>query len=95
MSASMHMCDKDPRIPNSVKVAHLFWKWIGLLMLIGGPISIFFISWYWSLLIFLGSFPVMNATRQSAGKSVSEACIENSDLYYDCLHADLLLITEK
>ena len=95
MSVSMHLCDRDPRIPGHMKAAHHFWKWIGIILLVGGLISFFFISWYWSLLIFFLSFPVMNATRQSAGQFVSEACIENSSLYYDCLQAGVILITEK
>jgi len=92
MSAAMHICDADPRISRSSKAAHQFWKWIGILMFLGGPISLIFLSWYWSLLIFLLSFPVMSATRQTAGQFVSEACLENESLYYECLQAGLLLI---
>lgn len=92
MSAAMRLCDNDPRIPTHARAAHLFWKWLGLLMLIGGPISIFFISWYWSLLIFFGSFMVMNATRQSAGQFLVEAVLEGETLYLGCLYSDILLI---
>lgn len=95
MSAAMHICDKDSRMPGDIKAAHHFWKWLGILMLIGGPLSIFFISWYWGLFIFIASFPVMNATRQSAGQFVTEACLENESLYYECLQAGFLLVTKK
>jgi len=92
MSMAMHICDKDPRISTSVKAAHLFYKWLGLLMLFGGPISIFFIRWYWGVLIFCASFIVFNATRQSAGQFVVDAVLENESLYYDCLAQNILLI---
>jgi len=73
--------ERDPRIPGNVKAAHHFWKWVGILLLNGGPLSIFFISWYWGVVIFIASFPVINATRQSAGQFV--------------LEAGLLLVTKK
>lgn len=92
MSAAMQICDKDPRIPKSVKVAHHFWKWVGVLMVFGGPISIIFIRWYWGALIFFASFLVFNATRQSAGQFVVDAVLENESLYYDCLAQNVLLI---
>ena len=92
MSMAMHICDKDPRISTSVKAAHHFWKWLGVLMLIGGPISMFFVRWYWGALIFFGSFIVFNATRQSAGQFVVDAVLENEGLYYDCLAQNVLLI---
>jgi len=87
--------ERDPRIPGNVKAAHHFWKWMGILLLNGGPLSIFFISWYWGVVIFIASFPVMNATRQSAGQFVLEAGLENESLYYECFQAGLLLVTKK
>jgi len=95
MSMSMHICDKDRRISGATRVAHQLFKWIGLLMLIGGPISFFFIKWYWALAIFLFSFPVINASRQSAGQFVVEAALNDEGFYYDMLAINVLTITEK
>jgi len=92
MDMAMHICGSDSRIPTSVKAAHRFWKWLALLMLFGGPISILFIKWYWAALIFFLSFIVFNATRQNAGEFVVDAVLENESLYYDCLAQNLLLI---
>jgi hypothetical protein len=64
-------------------------------MLIGGPLSIIWIRWYWGVLIFIGSFIVMNAARQSAGQFVVQAVLQNESLYYDCLANNILLITRK
>jgi len=95
MDVAMHICDNDPRIPFPAKAAHHFWKWAGLLMLIGGLGSFFFISWHWSALIFFGSFPVVVATRQSAGQFVIQAAVEDKSLYEDCLSAGAIMITRN
>jgi hypothetical protein len=57
--------------------------------------GIIWIKWYWGVLIFIGSFMVMNATRQSAGQFVVEAVLQKESLYYDCLANNVLLITPK
>jgi len=95
MSLAMHICDRDPRIPGSWRFFHHFSKWIGLLLLVGGPISIFFVGWCFGLLLFFASFPVLAAVRKTAGHLVSLAVLANESLYYDCLRAGALLITEK
>ena len=95
MSIAMHICDGDPRIEMSVKVAHHFFKWAGILMFIGAPISMFFIKWYWGILILVASFMVFKGSRQSAGQFVVDAVLEHESLYYDCLSVGALWITEK
>lgn len=95
MSMSMHICDRDRRIPGATRVAHQLFKWIGLLMFIGGLVSIFFIKWYWALAILLFSFPVINASRQSAGQFVVKAALNDEEFYHDMLAMNALLITEK
>lgn len=95
MSSSMFVCDNDPRIPMSVRAAHHFWKWVGLLATVGGLISIFFIPWYWGIAIFLGGLFVMKAVRQSAGQFVVEAVLKDGTLYRDCLANGILMIRWK
>lgn len=95
MSVAMHICDDDPRIPKGVRAAHHFWKWVSLLMFIGGPISIIWLKWYWGVLIFFVGSIVMKATSQSAGQFVVEAVLQDESLYYDCLANNVILITRK
>ncbi len=95
MSMAMHICDHDRRIPTPTRFAHQLFKWVGILMFIGGPISFFFIKWYWAVGIFFFSFPVISGTRQSAGQFVVEAALNDESFYRDALAANVLLITER
>lgn len=95
MSSSMHICNSDPRIPTAKKAAHIFWQLTSILIFIGGPISMFFIKWYWGVAILFFSFIVMNATRRSAGEFVIETALENKGFYHDMLARNVLFITER
>jgi len=94
-SESMFICDNDKRISKSVKIAHYFWKWFGILMFISSCVSFLFINWVFGSLGLLVSFMVMMATQTSATQFVIEACYKDESLYEDCLNKGVVQIVTK
>ena len=79
LSASMHVCDRNPQIPKSKKFAHQFWKFTAMGFLIGGFISFFYIKWFYALgIIFFGMF-LARATQQSAAEFVIETTLQDAN----------------
>ena len=90
-------------VRSHIRINLVFWSalsWIVLLgTLIGAPISLFYIKWYWSLLIFICGLKMVKLIEASVSRTTAEELLRlvfsDPTFYYKCLDEEVLYIKYK
>jgi hypothetical protein len=91
-SLAMHVCDKSARLPKQYRTAHAFWKNVSFLLLVGGPVSIIWVPWYWGLGVFALGVIMAPAVQKSAAQFVLEHALEDAAFYREMVAAGVLKV---
>ncbi len=75
------------------KPAHLFWTWLGILLVFPTPIVLWFLfSWIHALGSFVLGLMINSAARKSASQFVLQNMLENEDFWdYVLLHKGAII----
>lgn len=75
------------------KRAHLFWTYLGLLMLIPLPIILFFLKhWVYAIVCFFIGYIVVKSARKSASQFVLQNMLESEDFWdYALMHGGAIM----
>ena len=69
------------------RIAHNFWSWLGLLLVIPTAIVLLFFNWVYSVVSFTLGLVIVSAARKSAAQFVLEQMIDNEEFWnYVLLH---------
>ena len=92
-SAAMHVCDNDPRVGGARRAAHKLWKNASFLLIVGGPVSIIWLPWYYGVGAFLLGAVIASSAQKSAAQFVLEAVLEDPSLFSDMLSRRVVQVT--
>jgi hypothetical protein len=69
------------------KIAHNFWSWLGLLLVVPAAAVLLFFNWVYAVASFISGLIIVSAARKSAAQFVLEQMIDNEDFWnYVLLH---------
>lgn len=91
---AMHVCDCPALMPSRYRAAHHFWKYISLLLVIGGLISLFWVRWWVGVSTLMLGLIMMPAIQRSASGFVLEHALEDAAFYQQMVDAGILRVTE-
>lgn len=89
---AMTVCDRSPLLPSRYKAAHSFWKWIGLLLMMGGVVCLFWSRWYVGLGAVTFGLCMAPGVQKSAAGCVLAFALEDSTFYREMVAAGVLKI---
>lgn len=75
------------------KPAHLFWTWLGILLIFPSPVIFWILfGWIYALSFFILGLMINKAARKSASQFVLQNMIENEDFWdYVLLHKGAII----
>lgn len=69
------------------KIAHSFWTWLGIILLVPLTIILLFVNWLYALVSFVAGLIIASAARKSAADFVLDNMIKSEDFWdYVLLH---------
>lgn len=78
------------------KLAHSFWTWLGIILLVPLTIILLFVNWLYALVLFILGLTIAGAARKSAEEFVLGNMIENEDFWdYVLLHNGTSIIDKE
>jgi hypothetical protein len=91
-SRAMHVCDRSARLPKQYRAAHALWRNLSFLLVVGGPVSIIWVPWYWGLAVFALGVAMAPAVQKSAAGFVLEYALKDPDFYGEMIESGVLKV---
>ena len=93
-SRAMSVCSNSPALPRRYRTAHLIWKNISVLLILGGLISILWVPWWAGLGAAVLGFLVLPAVQKSAAQFVLRYSLED-ETFFRQMQDDGVLTVEQ
>lgn len=78
------------------KPAHLFWSWVGIILVIPLPIVFLFVNWKYTILYFVVGLIVVNSAKKTSEKFILENMLSDGNFWdYVLLHGGTMITDNK
>jgi hypothetical protein len=93
-SRAMRVCGNSPALPRRYRTTHLIWKNVSLFLVLGGLVSLLWVSWWAGLGAVVLGLVIAPAVQKSAAQFVLQYSLED-EAFFRQMQADGVLTVER